>query len=149
MPIWETEEHQRERAKASVKPPQPTEHETVGGVPVGQAVEVARHALAAPLHPVQPRPASTGVRRAPLTPSRTTAPQASGRRLAHPGCAHASIALRPSTAAQPVASRGTPRAQPNDALTTFTTVPGESSWNHRITPTWRCTRVSSAAKSQP
>lgn len=115
MPTWETED--RKHAKASLKPPQPAKHQTVGGVSVRQAVAVATHAPAAALHPVQPQPASAGVRRAPSTPSRTTAPQQRvGTRLGHPAPVHASTALRPSTTAQPVASREAPRAQPNDAL---------------------------------
>lgn len=118
MPTWETED--RKPAKASLKPPQRAKRETVGGVPVRQLVAVATHAPAAVLHPVQPKPASTSARRAPSTPSRTTAPQATrvrgGAQPRTPVPVHASTALRPSTAAQPVASRGTPRAQPNHAL---------------------------------
>lgn len=102
MRTWETEDGRH--AKASLKPPQPAKHET--------------RAPAAALHPVQPQPASAGVRRSLSRPSRTTAPQTPrvGSRLAHPGPVHASTALRPSTAARAVASRGTSRAQANDAL---------------------------------
>lgn len=116
MPTWETED--RKHAKASLKPPQPAKHQTVGGVSVRQAVAVATHAPASALHPIQPQPASAGVRRAPSTPSRTTAAQTPrvGSRLARPGPVHVSTALRPSTAARAVASRGTRRAQPNDEL---------------------------------